>query len=835
MREAESGLSHGILGALSLKKALFLLLLVPVTVLAGFSIRLKAVSGENSIQAEIRQKRILVDLIETIEGLGGDIYLRDGEYVLVFSSGTAVINPQTGVYRVRPKGKKKWKAAGLEQAPLYSGPRLLVGMEDLPALTFRTFTYHLQRKELTEDNAVPLVKEASNRRRIPARHVTSGQKEWISLEDAARALGVVLYSSQPKRYGFVMPDFTVQEVAVGEPWVYRKKQRYKPLEDPILLFSGIPHATLPTLSLLFDADIQWDRTKRELLLPVHYGRLKSIIVPEKRPLTIIGILPRPLRASMDELSIYYQEPGPTYASDHPNVYNSVSDYLTHRPLNPHTHGYDRMGGETLLKLTGTMMGQPLEGGGRFEKVGTRSRTINGDLQWGFPRFQVQVAREYVKMAGFFGQFDLIDQISISHSNDSFGEGRTNPSWGIKALYGRQDFSIFVSTELFSQTVGFRQTMAGGTFEGGWRSGSGQLNASLTSFRFFNQIRQISADYNPFLIDFLDFLQPIDQGEARTLASSALTDRHDTTVLDTSYRIENVGRLEAAGGLSEYHDQAGAPVMDDDWRASLTIGDKRSRLTGGYEQVGPRFRSMGSPQNYQDRRITRISPYIDLGRVWKLSGEFRREDFGAVDQPNLLPYRSDFVYFSNAFYFPSFDFRLSANKWDHSLYGKSWSSGVDSTRFLGADSLELGASWASQWYPGLNGELYLFRQSYIGRGGYQIVRKAWKFSAGEELTRHHYPFYKSALWRNVSPQFPDRWESSTHLLGQWGNWEGTVQYNFEPRHYRERETLHTGYARIGYQLQEKKIFNLFYAVTALNPGLGSPQVWRAGLEFVNDFF
>lgn len=800
---------------------------LPASLWAGFTVRLVTVSGEAAVDAEFRRRRVMVDLSQAASALGGTVTLKDGEYTLSFASGTAVVNPHTGLYRVRRQGQKRWTAGGLDPAPVFIGPALFVPLDSLPILAFRPFTYHWNRKELTEKDALPPQAIPPGRKIVTARRVVSKQKEWFSLEDVARTLGIVVYSSRPGRYNLVMPDFTVLEVAAGELWVYRRKERHKPLEEPILLFSGVPHATAGTLSAIFDADLRWDPALRALLAPTRYGRLKEVTRPENQLLTVLGGPPKPFKMTVDEWTAFYQEPAPTYSEDHPELYESVRNFTNNRVLAPLTSPYGRLSGEGVVSLEGGAWSQPLEGGGRFEKLGTRGRVVNASLQWGFPRFQVKAGREYLQVAGLLGQVSLVDQGQVSHSNDSFGEGRVDPTWSLRALQGQHVFSVFVSTDLISQTVNFRQSITGGALEVGSRSGGHHLTGSLSFYRFKNGIREVSQDVNPFLLEEDIFLQePVDPQLTRALAGEVLTDRHDTAVLDAGWNAAGWGKVQATGAMSRHHDlSSGDIILDDNWKLSGTLGERRSRLTVSHERVGPRYRSVGDPFFYQDRRVTRLSPYLDLARPWKLYGEFRREDFTAREHPDLFPYRSEFIYLTNALSFPAYQLRLQANRYEHTFSGLWWKGGADLTKYLGRDSLELGGAWATQWYAGTHDKS---RQSYTGRLGYQVLRPSWKVSVGEELTRHHYSK------RTLSP-FLDRWESVSHLLCQLGVWEAAVHYRFEPRYYREREVLRTGYARIGREVGNRKVVSVFYSSTALDRLLGKPQVWRAGIEFVNDFF
>ena len=806
------------------------ILIWPGVLRASYTIHLKSVTGESVVEAESRQGRVWVDLVQLTRGLGGAASLKDGEYVLTFSSGTSVVNAQSKLYRARKTGEKKWKASGLIVAPMFVGTRFMVGLEDIPALTFRTFTYHLQRRQLTEDAALP--SGAMDHRQVPARLVYSSRKEWISLEDAARALGVALFTARPRTYNLVMPDFSILEVTVGGMWIYRRDEKYKPLEDPVFLFSGVPYATLPTLRRIFDADLQWDADNGALIMPLRYGPMKDHPLPERPPLTVIGYIPKPLHMSVDEASLFYQDPGPTYPADHPEVYESVRDVITNTPTDPGTHGIDRMSGNAVVNTGGSLLGGPVEGGARIDKTGTRGSLTNGSLQWGFPVARIKIAREYVTTANFFNQFDLMDEVQVSHSNDAYGEGKANPSLEVKAVGGRDLFNVFMSTDFFSQTVGYYQRFAGGSLDGRWKQGRNVISWGLSATRYHNDIRRIANEYN-LLGDLYgdNLVVDVEPAAAKALATQILTDHHDAAVGEASYQAEGLGRLDAAEGLSRWRDPEGKLEAAGDWRLAGTLGDKGTRVAVSHERVGADYRAAGDPSRYQNRSVTRVSPYLDLATPWKITGEFLREDFFGSDLADTPAYRNDSLFLTNSLSYKKFDLNATASMFDNTLYGKRWSGGLDHTQHIEKDSIQEGVSWASQWF----GSGPLYRQSYTGRLGGQIQRGVWKISIGEELTRHHYPFYKLDIWKSTFPQFPNRWESQTYAQVRVGKWEGSVQYNVAPRYYLEAEILHTGYARLGYRLNEKKALNIFGSLTSLNESLNSPQVWRAGIEYVNDFF
>ena len=95
---------------------------------------------------------------------------------------------------------------------------------------------------------------------------------------------------------------------------------------------------------------------------------------------------------------------------------------------------------------------------------------------------------------------------------------------------------------------------------------------------------------------------------------------------------------------------------------------------------------------------------------------------------------------------------------------------------------------------------------------------------EALTRHNYRLNRT-----------QRWESLSTLSVQRNAWKGFLQYEIKPKSFFQKDDLHTGYVRLGHQIGKRKIFNLFYSVSSLKSNLKDPEVWRAGVEYVNDLF
>lgn len=789
------------------------------------------------VYAESQDDHMMVDLLRISAVLGSTVTLKDGEYVIAYASGTAVVNPQ-GYYRVQGKGGRKWQAAGLLGVPYFSGSRFLVALEDVPRLFHSPFTYHLQRKELK-----PAVVESAdpslnpNQRRIKVRHVRKGTKDWIAIEDVARELGVVVYASQAGQYTLVMPDFTFLDIKVGQPWVYRKSQIDKSLADPVQSLSGVPHATPSALSTLLEADIAWDSDAGALRVPRFYGRAR--LAQDKIDdglLQYTGYRPRPLAFNVDEFSTYYQTPGPTYAVLPTDIYESVKDYATLGVVDPGTSGYDQWSGEARLEVGGSAWKQPLEGGVRLEKVGTRGRVADGALEWGFPRFRVRGGREFYQMGDFDQQLEIMDQIAFSHSNDHFAEGKVPVEWQVSGLYGQGQFFVFPSDDLFSQAVHFRQEMYTAGVESFWRlTETRRASFSLSQHVFSTYEKEVTTELN--FSDIPGIEQDITVStQAQALTDSVLTDRHSVTMASAGYSVEDAVDLAATAARSSYADPAGGSrVHDDSWRLQAILGTSRRKLTLIHQRTGDQYRSIGDPLSHKGRAITRVAPYWEFSRVWRAFGEFQRED-GKMESPIFpFPFRNDTFSLGNSFSFRRFSVRHRVYHYDFLNSYSMWGTSLDGTLYKGRDSLEGGIGWLQQksGVPlfGVPPKGTLSKQSYSGRAGYQILRPNWRLSLSQDAMRNHYPRYR--LGQRAGAY--DKWETTTRVLAQRKAWEGLVQYGRKPRYFRDPVYLYTGTFRVGWQPNDRKIINLYYAASSQRRGLANPQVWRLGFEFTNDFY
>ncbi len=793
---------------------------------AQSTVLLKVAETETQIEAQEKKGGLWVDVGAVAKSLGLTTVLKEDILEIRFSTYTQAFDVKNERVRTRKGNKGKWRDEPFTYEAYFIGTHLMLPLEVLPEIFGRPFAYHLQKKIL-EVKGPASEGGSSGLRPVSLRRQSRNQKTWVSIEDLAKHLGVVLYSSQANVYNLVMPDFSILQVRVGENWIYKRNERYKFLDDPVVLMEGSPYLSVASVSDVFGIEAQWDRQRQVLMLPAQYGRLKGIQPPEAAPLRLMGYHPEPLSFSVEEMSAYYQTPVPSYPAPDEEVYDSVRDFFTNMPRRlPDTSDTDHLGGRTLVGLKGGFLGAPLEGKGEFEKVGPNARAVNGSLHWGFPKLELRGGREYIQMASLNGQYELMNFASLSHSNDSYGEKTADPEWTAKAQYGRNNFSVFMSTALFSQTVEYVQDMVSGETGVDWEMSDRQrLGVTLGQYYFINRVRGISS--SNYTDDFLqeifgeDFFIPTDPDSAMALAEEALGERHGTSLLDVNYKWDPLLQLSGTMGVSYFRENKdGRPwTVDKDWRLRSVVGGKKGKLDLSYENAGENYRSLGDPRRYQDRRITRMSPSLAFTPAWKVYGEFRREDSDVLVKTGGSSYRNDYWTVGQFLSFKKGSLNFYGSDYDSSLYGRRWSGNLDYTHYMGRDSVNVGAAWASQWALGDK----LYRQSYTGRTGFEVLRPKFRFSLSEDLTRHHYKWYGL-----------DKWESESRLFVQAGRYKALAQYSFEPRYFFDTPVLHTALFQIGRQVGEKKIINIFFSETSLHAGLKDPEVWRLGVSYVYDF-
>jgi hypothetical protein len=824
MKSPEDGMSQGI----SLKRTFFAGILGVIGFGSlSFAARPATVSlikeeGNVLISATERKDGVWIDFEALANALNATSSRKQGKLIVQFSSHTVTIDPAKSVYSILLKGKKK-AAAETFSPRLASTDPVFVPLDSIAALCRMSFTYHRQKRTLqvagAESPAAPSLVAAKTRTEM------RDEKVWVSLEDLAQALKLVTYSPQADRLSVVLPDFTILEFRNGDDTVYSRNAPYVRLNDPVLLFSGFPYITVRSIVPAFGIDAQWDSKEKVLMVPAKYGRIRDIELPPQFKVTMTGYEPKPMKFTVEEFSAFYQDPAPSYPADHNEVYESVRDVLTNQPIPQKTNDYGHVSGDTRLDLSAPLFGAPLEGSGLFEKRGPSARVSNAHMSWGFPLFRIQGGRDYVTMGGLNNHFNLVDQVTVSHSNDHYGDQNVNPVVNVRAGYGEEDVSVFQSTSVFSQVVDVKQKIVNGGVDFKMNfSPRHNVSLKLDQFFFQNEVKRIRASY-----DNLDFLQGIlgdgfdlsvDRNDQLALTKSVFSDRHQMALAQAGYNWEGVAEISEVVGVSSYNDEAGKRVMGNDHLTRLQLGKRRTRLDLSYEKSTPNYRSLGNPLRYQDRQIYHVAPFLDLARWWKMFGEFRREENRVTVRQGLPPERQTYASGVNLFSFRKNVLRTGITEFDSALYGRRLKHNADYTHYFGRDSMDVGAGTDLQW-TSLGG---IFRRSASARLGYQILRESWQVSLNEELTRHRYYGVTNS----------HRTASATNGLLRVNKWKVLAHYDREPKYYNLPDELYTGSIRFGRQVKEKKIFDVFYAASSLKSNLTSPEVWRAGFEYVLDF-
>lgn len=764
-----------------------------------------------------------VDLKQVADAL--NVPMTEVQEVLFFNLGdsTSAVNMHTSGFSSKGEKDAGWKNSQLPTPLYFSGDRVMVTIDSLPLIFNSPFTYHLQKRELSRDDDESAL--AGGRfRPVNVRHQILNQKIWVSLEDLAQLLNLQTFSGQSTDFGIVMPDFTIMSLKVEDSYIYKRDQVYRRMQDPMLVIGGQPYITVPSVQTLFDLEARWDKSAGRLLLPVDLQRA-SQDADLDQPLRLMGFQSHPLRLRVEKLSYYYQHPAPIRAASNSRPYSSIRDFLTNEPvIHPDASSYDKSSWNMRANLEGTVGSRPLEGGGEFEKVGTRGRVVNGNLRWGYPGFQVFGGRDYVRLANLDNQLELVDQGGMSYSNDTYGEGNKTFTVKLQAVQGQVQFQIYSSTDLFTQSVDYVQDISRAGLSTLWRLTDRQsLTMSLEQFYFKNRIKRSYTEINPFLIEIFgeeitEFVRPTDQSSLR---NAILTDHHATTLLDTTYNLENLFQLSGTYAMSYFKDpnDNNTGRTDSDWAVRGVIGPQGRQIEASYEYVGNKYRSIGDPTTYQGRNITRVAPSLDLTSVWSVYGEFRRENVYTLDYLNQPANRNDYFSATNLLHFKRTTIRNSATNFDNGAYGKRWQADMDVSHYLTHLGGGLGGVWNSYW------DFFdmLYKQSYTGRATMQVSGKGWRVSLGEDLTRNHYRLYQV-----------DRWESVSSLQAQWGRYRFLTQYALAPKFFLEPDILYTGYCRLSRRFGEKTTFNLFFSRTSLDRGLRHPEVWRGGFEYTYEF-
>ncbi len=781
------------------------------------------------IYSEEFKGRIWVDAMKVAESLGAETSVANEVYFMDFSSRTFAVNSKTSVLGILKKDmnsrkKQKWVYGYMDHPIRVTlAERLLMPIDALPGLFNVSFSYHLQKRLLKVD--AEQTKRSNGFRNVPVRHVAENQKIWISVQDLAKAVGAVQYTSQPNRYKLVLANFTILELAVGQNRIFKRNDTFAIIEDPVLLFSGSPYVTLSAIKPIFGVTAQWDADSKSLLIASAHEKDKIQVGPG---LKIIGYQPEPFLVDMEELGFYYQDPAPLYSAAHDQVYESARNFTTNDVTIVEQPAWGKMSGTALPNVKGSVLGAPFQARGIFEKVGPESQLVNGNVQWGFPMLKMSAGREYITINNLNNQFDLVDLFSLSHSNDHYGDNNVNPQYNVKAFYGQTFFSVFMSSSLFSQTVDFRQQMGGTDFELNWMlPNHHRAGFSVEQYIFENKTEQVSSNIQEqdFLLDLFgdDLGVLITPQEQSTLTAKYLTDRHYTTVLDANYKIDRLMQANVTTGLSAYKDytvnSSGEWVKGADYKLRNILGTQSNRVDVSYERVGAQYRSIGNPLRYQDKDILRMAPYLDVTKFWKLYGEYRREDSKILTGTSMPSFSN--IYFSggNFFNFEKNSWQLSGTHFESTLSGKRNTLGLNWTRYFGRDTMDLGGNWGEQ-KTALG---TVFRKSFTGKAGYQILREDWRAGFSQELTQSLYDLYSRKRWEGIST-----------LTFQWKSIKGLAQYEFKPKYFLTDTSLYTAYFRLGHKVRDNKSLNLFAALTSREASLKNPDIWRVGLEWMSDF-
>lgn len=789
-----------------------------------FSVQLKRDNRVDSIPAEEIRGRLWLSAskLATLYGALPPKTTKQ-ELVFEFNTHTVTMNMDKSTYKIRQARSRAWARGTFERRAYKDQGQIMIPLSAVPDFLNQSFTYHWQKKELTEKEKTEKKEEHKH---IALEYKRQKNIMWLPLKPLAEALSCVVFLNQSKEYQMVMPDFSILTLKIGDNWIFRRNTQFVRLDKPIILLAGEPHISLDSVPLLFGIDLQFDTRLKQFRIPKEYLRTNKVIDINKPHLLVQGFKPQGFQFELKEFSAFYQNPIPIFPAEHLDQYESVRDFLTNEPIRPLGSDLDHVNGEMSVGMSGHTAEIPFAGNGLLEKLGSRTRLANGNLSWGFPLFKVEGSRAY-EYNGFNNQFNLLDRVTLSHSNDHFGDRDANPQVDMEASYGQQKFGVFLSTSQFSQSVEYLQTFGTAELSSTWNFDRGnRLGFRLNHYYIENEIRTVSSVFNDqnFFVGGGGESLTVDTTSQLTLAGTVLSDRHMVSTLDLNYQKEGVFEFETQISGSEYKEPATSIKKDQktfDYDALVkTVWKKnRSRVEVQYEQVGDDYRSLGDPLRYQARKIFRITPYLDLTRVWKVYGEARKEHSRSLVPQGLNPFTSQYSSLTNVFSFKTNVIRLAGNELRSTLFGRRVSGSADYTHYFGRDSLDLGATLTHQWFT--NDEM--FRRSPGGKLSYQILRPKWRFSLGEEYTYHNYVF------NDVR-----RYESLSSMFLQVGNYQTLAQYEIKPRYFLEEDRLYTGLLRFGRKISDKNSLNVVFAATSLRPELKEPDVVRAGLELLQSF-
>lgn len=783
---------------------------------AGMVIQLEIPGGEKPVSAFQEREVVWVDLVAVAEGLGGQVAFEGNKLRLKRHGRTALLEHKKAFFTLISPAEEKTKPqkVTLPEAPRWVNRRWVVSLRSLPVIFNRPFVYHLNRHRLREESP-QLVDE--KKRRIPLRFSLSRGKVWVPVVDLATALEIPIISQGTRRFKLVMPDYQILSIVIGDLWIYRNRERLRPLGEAPRMLVGAPFISLDSVPALFGFRGEWNEADETLSVPQTFGRLRQIRMPIPL-LRVEGYSPQPFSLSVNQWTMYYQDPLPQYSSPHDDLYESVRDYETQFPQVSTGSSADHLAGDLRATVEGNIAGRPLSGGFTVSKIGGVVRGINGSFQAGFPGAQVNVGRESIQFSDFEDQYALTDRVILSHSSDHFGDESKNTVVDISALGGEAFYSVFLSTTALTETVKMRQRVVGGS--AAWKTQRGRpLSVQAEGYYLSDSIRTVATEVNfdSYYFDS-DFGLGGSSPTVSSLGASTLNREHWLSAVTVSGSPWAMLQLSGVGALSAFReaDVSRSWTTDPAWRLQGIWGDSLRRLNLSHEKTGARYLSFGDPFAYQNRSITRLIPFWEGGPAGRFSGELRHELSKGNTAQDLPASHAVYGSLSDTVSQGLWLLRPSVSYLHHSLNGQWWKSDLSSTRFFGFGSLEGGLGWESLW----TSEQVLYKQSYSAQAGCQWRRLDQRLSLSQKWTRNHYPMDNF-----------NRWEYSTVIETFSEQWTSLAEYKSQPRSVFDRTRLHTLYGRLGRRLFSRYTLSIFGSWVSVNSPAHPPEVWRLGLELM----
>jgi hypothetical protein len=711
----------------------------------------------------------------------------------------------------------------LPREPRFTDGKPFITLESLAALLNQPLRYHRQ-KHLLRPQESPYG-GAGATRFVSVRTVERNQRLWVSVTDVARAMGVVVQGDQSSRFLVVLPDFTILEIRPGQPWIYKNKEPIKRLEEPIQTFEGgAPYAVLSAMEDVLSVPLRWDVRRRALEIPSSYARTVQAALPGFINVVYEGFTPHPPRINLETLELFTQNPAPSFQALNEYAYDSVRDFTTNDPLPREGSGWDQMGGRLAGSLSASALGRPLGVNADVVKTGSRLHLSGGEFFWGLPSLQLRAAREYWRPADFTNQLDLVDQGTLTLSNDESETAPVKIAVGVRA--GEDTFEVFSSTDIFSQSTRWRQRFSGLESRFSWGiTDRDTVRLALGGIAFFNRVDGTEVNLEELaglggLTGLGTGLIPID--EINSLNSALLSGRHGMATAEAAYRRDDRWELGATAAQSWASRETAGPTAHRGGASRLraTLGNSKRKIEGSYESIGPEFRSLGNPRRYQDRDILRLSPVWDLGKGGRFYGEFRREDSRVLVREGGAPTRTDYTYASHFLPLRRSSERLSWFRNASGLFGTRWMANADHSQFFGGHSVSAGMGLGRQSdFAGAP-----FRRDTAFRLGGRRNGSVLQNNFSTEWTRRRFESSGQTLW-----------ESASEWTAQWKKVYSRLKYQTEIHDLTDRSLLYTGYYAVEKEFSRARRGGLFVTATSLKAGLGSPLFWRLGTTYSHRVF